>query len=221
MPKPDRLYPIEFNDVARFHLSGVTLESSELQGVTVFAMRMPSTSYQDAQKETLTDRDFMAWIPLDFQDGTIEVDVRSNLADDAPEYARGFIGVSFRIDSQGRFESIYLRPTNSVADDQVRRNHTIQYAAFPDFRFTRLRSESPEKYETYADVDLDRWIHLRVVVAEARAELYLDHRPMPAFIIRDLKLGAAQSGGVGIWIESGTLARFRNLTVTNKKETTD
>jgi hypothetical protein len=31
--------------------------------------------------------------------------------------------------------------------------------------------------------------------------------------IDDLKLGAGQRGGVGLWIESGTLARFRNLRI--------
>lgn len=72
----------------------------------------------------------MAWLPVDFKDGSIEVDVASDLASDAPAYARGFIGVSFRIDSQARFESIYLRPTNSQADDQIRRNHPYNTQVF-------------------------------------------------------------------------------------------
>jgi len=206
---------VRLNEAARFRLSGVTLERIEYKGDTLLALRMPPTSYQDPKKEALTDRDFMAWVPLDFADGTIDVDVKSYLADDAPEYARGFVGISFRIDADGHFESIYLRPTNSVADDQVRRNHTVQYAAYPDFRFSLLRRDFPEKYETYADIDIGRWIHLRIVVLGVRAALYLDHRPKPAFIVNDLKWGDAQKGGVGIWIESGTVAHFRNLTVTS------
>jgi hypothetical protein len=51
------------------------------------------------------------------------VDLASDLAADAPAYARGFVGLAFRIDAAGRFENIYLRPTNSTAADQVRRNH--------------------------------------------------------------------------------------------------
>ena len=80
----------------------------------------------------------------------------SELVADAPSYARGFIGLTFRIDKKGNFESIYLRPSNSVADDQVRRNHSVQYVAYPDYRFDRLRRESPEKYESYAELDLQR-----------------------------------------------------------------
>lgn len=196
-----------------YKLSGVTLRANTHLGEPAYEIRMPSSSYQDPTREKLADRDFMAWLPIDFGDGSIEVEVASDLAVDAPNYARGFVGFAYRIDEKGRFENIYLRPTNSTADDQVRRNHTIQYAAYPDFRFDQLRSQSPEKYETYADISTGRWIHMRLVVKGARAELYLDHSPRAAFIVNDMKLPASQRGGVGIWVESGTVAHFRNLRV--------
>lgn len=197
-----------------FTLSGVSLACGLYQGSDAFEIRMPASSYQDPRVEQLTDRDFMAWLPIDFGDGMIEVEVASVLAPDAPDYARGFVGVSFRIDGQGRFESIYLRPTNSQCDDQVRRNHSVQYAAYPDFRFNQLRTEFPEKYETYADIELGRWTHLKLEVSGTRAALYLDHQAKPAFIVSDLKLGPGQRGGVGIWIESGTVAYFKHLNIT-------
>jgi hypothetical protein len=196
-----------------FHLSGVSLRASTYQGAPAMELRMPSASYQDPAKEALADRDFMAWLPVDFGDGTIDVDVASDLAADAPGYARGFVGLTFRIDAKGRFENLYLRPTNSTAPDQVRRNHTIQYAAYPDFRFDQLRSKFPEIYETWADIATGRWIHLRVVVAGSTLRLYLDGSPRPAFIVDDMKLPATQRGGVGIWIESGTVAHFKNLRI--------
>jgi hypothetical protein len=176
---------------------------------------MPASAYQDPARERLTGRAYMAWLPVEFGDGAIEVEVASDLASDAPTYARGFVGVSFRIDQIPRFESIYLRPANSLADDQVRRNHTVQYFAYPDYDFDRLRREAPETYETYADIALGRWIHMRIVVAGNRAQLYLDRKERPALIVNDVKLGANQRGGVGIWIESGTVAHFRNLRVTH------
>ncbi|SHM42966.1 hypothetical protein SAMN05518668_10986 [Sphingobium sp. YR657] len=199
--------------VADYNLSGVSLAKGRYLGSTAFELRMPSSAYQDPAKEQLSDRNFMAWLPLDFQDGTIEVDVASELATDAPAYARGFIGIAFRIDAAGRFENIYLRPTNSVADDQVRRNHSVQYAAYPDHLFDRLRRETPEKYETYADIATGRWIRMKLVISGTRAILYLDNKPTPSFIVQDLKLGARQRGGVGIWLESGTIAHFRNIKI--------
>jgi hypothetical protein len=205
--------PAKYSTPGEFRLSGVSLVKGLYRGESALEIKMPSSSYQDQSRERLLDRDFMAWLPLDFKDGIIEVDVASDLASDAPDYARGFIGVSFRIDAHSRFESIYLRPTNSQAEDQVRRNHSVQYAGYPDFRFDQLRKESPEQYETYADLELGRWIHMKVVVEGAKARLYLDNAEKPAFIVNDLKYGAGQQGGIGIWIESGTVAHFKNLEV--------
>ncbi len=125
---------------------------------------LPRASWQDPTREPLSDRDFMALIPLDFQDGVIEVEVKGALDPAAPAFARGFVGIAFRI-SDGQFEKIYLRPTNGIAEDMVRRNHSVQYAAYPDWRFDRLRREFPEKYETAADIAPDRWVHMRIEVS--------------------------------------------------------
>lgn len=194
---------------AAFRVHGVDL-SQDGQGLRV---SMPRQHWQDAAKDKLADRDFMAWLSLDFHDGVIEAEMKAELAPGAPEFARGFVGFAFRYDGT-RFESIYLRPTNGVADDQVRRNHAVQYAAFPEWRFDRLRRESPERYETAADIAPGRWVHVRIEVSGARAVLYLDHRPAPVLIVNDMKLGANQRGGVGLWIETATIAHFRKIRIT-------
>ena len=67
-----------------------------------------------------------------FTNGTIELKVLSKLLKSAPAMARGFIGIAFRInDDNSRYESIYIRPTNGRANDQVRRNYFIQYYSYP------------------------------------------------------------------------------------------
>src|SRR5438445_12770039 len=60
---------------------------------------------------------------------------------------RGFIGIAFCLQN-GQFEYIYLRPTNGRADDQVRRNHSTQYSAYPNLSFAVARQQAPEKYES-------------------------------------------------------------------------
>jgi len=198
-------------------LSGVFLEKGEFNGKSAFKVTMPKEDWQDPDKEILTDRAYMAWFPIDFSNGVIEVNIASQLADGAPEYARGFAGVSFRIQSDGSFENIYLRPTNSQSDDQVRRNHSLQYFSYPDYRFDRLRKESPEKYESYADIKLGEWNYLKIIVKNQQAVLYLNHNSSPSLIVNDLKLGGAAKGGVGIWIESGSEAWFTDLQIENNK----
>ena len=91
-----------------------------------------------------------------FHNGTIEVELAGKPAATAGPAARGFIGIAFRVQGN-RYEYIYLRPTNGRADDQVRRNHSTQYGAHPDFGFAQMRKESPEKYESYVDLEPGVW----------------------------------------------------------------
>ena len=150
---------------------------------------------------------------LSFQNGTIEVDVYSKLLPDAPDYARGFIGVAFRIkEDDTEYESIYIRPTNGRCDDQVRRNHSVQYYAYPNHKFNTLRVTSPEKYESYADMGLEEWIRMKIVVNETKAELYLNHSIYPVLVVNDLKNGI-RSGSIALWSEVGTDAYFKNLKI--------
>jgi hypothetical protein len=148
---------------------------------------------------------------LEFRNGTIEVELAGLPAASAGPAARGFIGVAFRI-RDGKFEYIYLRPTNGRADDQVRRNHSTQYSSFPDFDFARLRKESPEKYESYVDLEPGVWTRMRIVVQGTTAKLFVHGAPQPALIVPDLKLGEA-SGAVALWIGPGTDGYFSGLAI--------
>lgn len=150
-----------------------------------------------------------------FRDGTIEVDVAGQPAAGAGPGARGFIGVAFRIQGDGRYEYIYLRPTNGRADDQVRRNHSTQYSAHPDFDFARSRQEAPEKYESYVDLEPGAWTKYRIDVDGRKARLYVHGAEQPCLIVNDLKLDP-QAGGVALWVGPGTEGYFSNLKITRR-----
>ena len=147
-----------------------------------------------------------------FHDGTIEVEVAGRPASGAVEGARGFIGMAFRL-KDGRFEYIYLRPTNGRADDQVRRNHSTQYSAHPDYPFNRLRQDSPEKYESYVDLEPGAWTPMRIVVKGTTARLFVHGAAQPALVVNDLKLGDSE-GAVALWIGPGTEGYFTGLSIT-------
>lgn len=170
---------------------------------------------KDSTVKEVDEPTFVKLQGVDFKDGTIEVNVLSKLLRDAPEFS-GFIGVAFHInDDNSKFECIYIRPTNGRADDQVRRNHSIQYFAYPDYKFPRLRKESPEKYESYADMALNEWIKMKIVVNGTQAKLFLNDKKEPSLIVNDLKLGANQASGVGLFVDIGTEGYFTNLKITN------
>jgi hypothetical protein len=150
-----------------------------------------------------------------FRDGVIEVDVAGRPAAGAFADARGFIGIAFRLEGDGRYEYIYLRPTNGRADDQVRRNHSTQYSSYPDFDFARSRSEAPEKYESYVDLQPGEWTKYKIEVEGRKARLYVNGAQQPCLIVNDLKLDP-QAGGVALWVGPGTEGYFSNLKISAK-----
>jgi hypothetical protein len=151
---------------------------------------------------------------IDFKDGTIEVKVLSRLLKTAPASARGFIGVAFHIDSlNSKFEGIYIRPTNGRAEDQLRRNHSIQYFSYPDYDFDRLRKEAEGVYESYADMGLNEWITMRIKVKGKQTKLFLNDNKQPSLIVNDLKLGDNVSGAIGLWVDIGTEGFFADLKI--------
>lgn len=147
-----------------------------------------------------------------FKDGIIEVELSGQPGAGSSDQARGFVGLAFRINNDNsKFECIYIRPTNGRSDDQVRRNHSVQYISFPDFPWHKLRKEFPEKYESYVDLAPGEWTKVKIEVKGASAKLYVHGNTQPALIVNDLKLGADVAGSIGLWIGPGTLAHFSGL----------
>ena len=150
---------------------------------------------------------------LEFGNGVIEAEIAGAPAPDAPEGARGFVGIAFRLQNDTTYDAFYLRPTNGRADDQERRNHAVQYISHPDWPWFRLRKETPSKYEAYVDLMPGVWTRIRIDVRGDRARLYVHGQDQPSLIVNDLKTGAQAKGGVALWLDQGTVAHFRNLTV--------
>jgi hypothetical protein len=148
-----------------------------------------------------------------FHNGTIELDVAGAPSQAAGDFARGFIGVAFRMQPEAsRYECIYIRPTNGRAEDQLRRNHSTQYESEPDWPWDRLRRESPGVYESYADMVPGEWVHLRIVVQAKDAALYVGKSEQPSLLIHDLKLGDSR-GAIALWIGPGTEGYFKSLEI--------
>ena len=190
-----------------------TADQLEPHGVTV-----ASVSYQgknavriDALPTAGNGQSYAILKGSRFHNGTIEVDLAGKPGANAAAGARGFIGIAFRVRGE-RYEYIYLRPTNGRADDQVRRNHSTQYGAQPDYDYERLRRESPEKYESYVDLEPGVWTHCRIVIDGTKARLYVHNASQPCLIVDDLKLGDSE-GAVALWVGPGTEGYFASLKI--------
>lgn len=154
----------------------------------------------------------MFWKDLDFTGGTIELEIASELVENAPDLARGFVGIAFRVEGVDEYEAIYLRPTNGRANDQLRRNHSVQYISHPEYSWFDLRKNEPGKYETYVDLVLGEWTQINVEVTGATAKLYVHGSEQPTLIVNDLKHGES-SGSIALWVGIGTKGYFKNIWV--------
>jgi hypothetical protein len=168
----------------------------------------------DAGPEGLDDAGRLAIVPgSSFQDGTIEVDLSGDTAPDARPVLRGFVGIAFRVNpDRSHFECFYLRPKNGRSEDQLQRNHSVQYISIPGFPWQKLRSESPGKYESYVDLVPGQWTPVKIQVAGSRARLYVNGAEQPALIVNDLKQPVV-NGAIALWVGPGTIAHFSELKV--------
>jgi hypothetical protein len=198
-----------------------TLKLDRVSDLTLVGARAEIVNYRGQRAVHLQSRigheadddSMLAVVPAsDFKDGTIELDVSGSPIPQV-QNARGFIGVAFRVQAHAdSFECFYIRPTNARCDDQVRRNHCVQYICGPAYSFRRLRAESPETYEAYADMEVGAWTHLKIEVAGTKARLYVNGAKQPALIVNDLKLGDAH-GAIALWSHTFTDGYFANLRV--------
>lgn len=151
---------------------------------------------------------------LEFGDGIIEVEIAGEPLAGVFEGARGFVGIAFRVQKDRRtYDAFYLRPANGRAEEQVRRNRSVQYVSHPDWTWFRFRQETPGKYESYVDLVPGEWTRIKIEVQGTKARFYVHGAKQPTLIVNDLKTGAAAKGAVALWLDIGTVAHFRNLSV--------
>ena len=194
-------------DHTSFQAVHTAISTTELDGAPVLRV---------VKAEKLMEFDENTYAKLtgsSFHNGVIEVDMLSRLLPDAPDFARGFIGVAFRIsEDDTAFESYYVRPTNGRTDDPVRKAHGSQYFSYPKYTFAWFREHGITEYEAPVDIGLNEWIHLKAVIENERAEFFING--VPALTVTDLKHGSGARGAVGLFVDIGTEAFFKDLTIT-------
>src|SRR5437867_12470788 len=156
-------YPLE--SVQGLRLVNATVEPATLAGKKGLRVR-PAVD--------TVDGDLVLIEGLEFSNGVIQAEIAGAPGPGAAQGARGFVGIAFRVQPDLKtYDAFYLRPTNGRADDQERRNHATQYISHPAWTWSRLRTETPGKYESYVDLEPGVWTKIRIEVHGERARLYV------------------------------------------------
>ena len=163
---------------------------------------------------TQSDKDIFAFLKgVQIQDGTIESDIALKITTPPGVRMPGFVGIAFRARTDAsHYDLFYLRPGNSRAEDQAMRNHSVQYVAAPGYDWYKLRREWPWIYESYADLQPEVWIRVKIEVHGRTAKLYVNGSENPSLIVNGLK-GEDLQGGVALWGYPGEEAYFSNVKV--------
>lgn len=203
-----------------FELKNVTGEIIEFQGEQVLKIERDLDALPfDLERlgSTVDEPTYAKLKNLNFENGSIEIKMLSQIQDPSPfPAAQGFIGVAYRInEDDSAYESIYLRPRVGRSDDQGHRNHTVQYYAYPDYKFDKLREEAPGSYETTAPVDINEWITMRIEVNGAKAEMFINDAKFSNFVVNPMK-GETTQGAIALWVDIGTLGYFKDLKITER-----
>jgi len=203
-----------------FELRNVIGSVTELHGEKVLKLERDLKALPfDANNlgATVDEPTYAKLTNLDFENGTIEVKMLSRVQEPSPfQSAQGFIGVAFRIsENDSAYESIYLRPKVGRSDNQLFRNHTVQYYAYPDYKFDRLRKEAEGMYETTAPVDINEWITMRIEVNGKKAYMFINDAKYSTFVIEKMKAKTTH-GSIALWVDIGTIGYFKDLKVTKK-----
>lgn len=115
-----------------------------------------------------------------------------------------------------RGNPIYVRPKVGRVGNQWLRNHTVQYFAYPNFKFQTLRDKYPAgSYEGSAPVTLNEWIKMRIEVNGETAEMFINDAKYSTFVV-DKMLGSNKKGFVGLYVDIGTIGYFKDLKITKK-----
>ena len=152
-----------------------------------------------------------------FRDGTIEVDIATKTLTPPGVRMPGFTGIAIRARPDAtHYEMFYLRPRNSLSEDQAMRNHSVQYVSSPDFGWEKLRRQWPFIYESYTELQPEEWTKVKIEVSGRRATLYLNGSPNPSLIVDGLK-GEDLEGAIALWGYTREESYFSNLRISNAK----
>ncbi len=143
---------------------------------------------------------------VEFDKGSIEVEL---LGENNP--GKSFIGIAFNIQNDKTYEVIYFRPFNFIAEEQLRKDHMVQYIFHPEFTWRKLREERTGIFEDeIADPpNPDDWFKVLIDINEEKVKVYVNEISEPVLTID--RLTSSISKKIGIWTGYGSSGRFRNL----------
>ena len=145
---------------------------------------------------------------VEFEGGVIELDIQG---ENNP--GKSFVGVAFNIQNDSTYEAIYFRPFNFHSEEQIRREHSMQYIFHPDFGWRKLRTEREGQFEAeYPNPPSpDDWFSVKIIV-QPKMVVVMD-QVSGTTLMEVERLSSQVSNKIGFWTGHNSKGSFRNLKI--------
>lgn len=143
---------------------------------------------------------------VEFQNGTIEVDIKGK---NVP--GQSFVGLAFHGVNDSTFDAVYFRPFNFRNPE--RNTHSVQYISAPQYGWYKLRSEHPGEYENNVTPvpEPDEWFHATIQVAYPEVKVYVNHSSKPSLVVN--QISTREKGWIAFWVGNNSEGWFKNLEI--------
>ena len=184
-------------------LHRVDATPAEYKGRKAIKVEMPDAAIK-AQLGIDVDMPTFVRIPVDFQNGTIEVDILSRLNGKGPPHARAFTAsrIGSPIPRLSLRRSIFARLTAARRTRSPRVTSARSSTSPTPTGSSSAAKEYPDgHYESGADIADDEWITLLLDIDGTRVRVSVNGKDELA--LADAK-GTPVAGGIGLWVGMGT-----------------
>jgi Domain of Unknown Function (DUF1080) len=195
----------KINDPKRWSVINASSETATEEGEQVVRLKPRGKS------NTPSDIGLALIEGVEFTEGTLEIDLKGKGKQEA-----SFLGLAFSVADGNTYEAIYFRPFNFMREGNGFRQHAVQYVAWPEHTWEKLRKAKPGVYESAVKPvpDPSGWFHSRIEVTKQTVCVYVDDTKEPCLVVD--RLASREQGKVGLWVDSKE-GSFRNLKIVKAK----
>ena len=145
---------------------------------------------------------------INFDGGTIAIDIKGE-----DVQGKSFVGVAFNIVNDSTYEAVYFRPFNFRSNEQIRREHSVQYIYHPknSWRYLRTNFEGQYEAEFPRQPHPDDWFSVQIKVDSKNVYVYDTETNTELLIVE--RLATQTSDKLGLWTGFNSKGAFKNLKI--------
>lgn len=145
---------------------------------------------------------------LEFESGSLRLEIKGE-----DVQGKSFVGIAFNVQNDSTYEAVYFRPFNFRSQEQIRREHAMQYIYHPKNTWYYLRENFEGKYEAEfpRQPEPNDWFEVVINIDPDRVFVYDVNTQQE--LLRVDRLSEQVSNKVALWTGHDSKGWFRNLRV--------